>query len=78
MSKRALRLHEKYSKKQLVAMQRALRNDSRYQRKNDDSIWLLTSEGQRLHDDIGWAIYWHDAPNGNARMHTAKPQMKNW
>ena len=77
MSKRALHLHRKYTRAQLVAMQKALRDDPHYQRKGG-SLYLLTAEGQRLHDDIGWAIYWHHAPKGNTHMQHEPAQTRWW
>ena len=77
MSKRAIRLHRQHSREKLVAMQRALLSDPHYQRK-DGSLHLLTKAGQKLHDDIGWALYWHDAPKGNTHMQREPAQGRWW
>ena len=77
MTKRAIKLHEKYTRVELVEMQGALKKNPQYQSK-DGSIWLLNKKGQRLHEDIGWAIYWHGAPRGNTKMARETAQKRYW
>lgn len=73
---RALRLHEKHTKAELVEKLDALKADPAMQSKGD--IWMLNAKGQRLMDDLLLAIYWHDRPNGNTHMAAEKPQTKWW
>jgi len=77
MSKRALRLHEKHSKDELVQMQRDVLADPQ-NRNPSGGVYVLTPKAAKLHEDLGWAIYWHGAPKGNTRMHSPLPQMKFW
>lgn len=73
---RALRLHESHTRAELVAMLRELKVDPESQQQ--DGIHLLTPKARRLHDDITWAIYWHDTPRGNTRMNASQPETKWW
>lgn len=75
MSQRALRLHEKHSRAELVQLQ------ERVKEQNDgtgEGLHRYNRTARKMLDDIGWAIYWHDAPQGNTRMAPAKPKAKWW
>ena len=75
MSRRALRLHHQYTRAELVAMQ------ERVKEQNDgtgEGLYRYNRAARKMLDDIGWAIYWHDAPLGNTRMAPAKPKSKWW
>lgn len=76
MSKRAIRLHEKHSREELVQMLEEVKRDSQYQAR--DGIYLLNRRGRKLADDILWAIYWHDRPQGNTEMRLEPAQAKWW
>ena len=77
MSKRALRLHQLYSREALVAMQERVTNDPE-SKATDGGLHLYNQRARKLLDDIGWAIYWHGAPQGNTRMTANGPQAKWW
>lgn len=77
MSKRALRLHQLHSREELVAMQERVTRDPESSAKGG-GIHLYNPKARKLLDDIGWAIYWHGSPQGNARMRTNGPQAKWW
>ena len=77
MTKRAMRFHDRYTKAELIAMQQSLFSDPRYANE-ERSLFRLNSQGRRLHEDIGWAIYWHNAPRGNEKQAVAPVQRKWW
>ena len=74
-SKRALRLHEKHSRTELVQMLDRIKH---HNRGTGEGLHLYNKQARQLLDDIGWAIYWHDAPQGNTRMAPEKPTAKWW
>lgn len=39
----------------------------------DGGIHVYNRKARKLIDDITWAIYWHGAPQGNARMAYQRP-----
>lgn len=77
MSKRSLRLHDQYTRAELVEMQNRVTADPA-SKATDDDLHLYNRRARKLLDDIGWAIYWHGAPRGNTRMQASQPQAKWW
>ncbi len=73
---RALRLHERHTRAELVAMVAELQDDPASQQWG--ALHLLTPKARRRLDDLMLAIYWHDAPRGNTKMTRAEPQTKWW
>lgn len=72
-----MRFNQLYSRKRLVAMLDEVKDDAA-SKSQDDSIHIYNSRARKLINDITWAIYWHDAPQGNTRMQANKPQEKWW
>lgn len=74
---RAIRLHEKHTQRELAQMaQDVLADPSNKAEKG--SLYKLTPKARKLHDDICWAIYWHQAPKGNTGMQSVAPQGRWW
>lgn len=71
---RALRLHERHTREELVAMLGEVhkRMDKAH------GIHLLAPKDRKLHSDILWAIYWHDAPTGSRGQARGIEKRKNW
>lgn len=72
---RALRLHEKHTKTELLALAEEVKADPA---NRNGGFYLYTTKTRKLLEDIQWAIYWHQAPNGNGCIHRAAPQTKYW
>ena len=77
MSQRAIRLHEQYTRADLVMMQRSVLDDPQY-RNDGDGIHMLNSKGRKLYEDLGWAAYWHLNPQGGSRTQVAPAQTRWW
>lgn len=73
---RALRLHESYTRPELVEQVRQLQADPAAQQTGE--LHLLTRAARRKLGDLLLAIYWHDRPLGNTRQQPAQPDMKWW
>jgi len=73
---RALRLHQTHTRAELVDAIEALRSDP--DARQEGSLHILTPKAQRRLDDLLWALYWHDAPQGNTRMARPKHTGKWW
>ena len=77
MSKRALRLHDKHSRAELMEMERQVKANPENAAAEGD-LYLYNKRARKLLDDIGWALYWNARPSGNTRMAPAKPKAKWW
>lgn len=73
---RALRLHQTHTRTELVEAIDALRSDP--EARQEGSLHLLTPKAQQRLDDLLLALYWCDAPQGNARMARTKHKGKWW
>ena len=77
MSQRAIRLHEQYTRADLVMMQRSVLDDPNY-RNDRGGIHMLNSKGRRLYEDLGLAAYWHLNPQVESCTQVAPAQKRWW
>ena len=77
MSKRALRLCERHTREELLAMEESVKNDPESY-KEATGLYLYNNKALKMLEDIRWALYWKRNPKGNRIIRQGPNQGKYW
>ena len=77
MTNRALKLCERHSREELLSMQEGVKSDSEsYQ--GASGLHIYNRKALSLWQDIQWALYWKQSPQGNRVIRSGPVQGKYW